>query len=417
MENNILTVWLWGNEVGRIYWDKKERRSVFAYSPDFLRCNIDISPLSFSIHSPKAQRPIWGNREKLYQGLPPFLADSLPDKWGNIVFNNWRAAHHLRPAQVNAVDKLAFIGNRGMGALEFRPAIPVEQQQDPLPLADLYRLSQRLFEERSHIQILPEESLTMQSLYAVGTSAGGQHPKALIAIHKQTGEVRSGQVDWGADYDYYLLKFGERTPFPTAQVEYAYYLMAQEIGIEMMPSRLISLDDRQHFLTQRFDRSNGQRIHTQTLAAMYDIVYSYEDLMMVARWLGVSQEEQNQLFLRIVFNILGGNVDDHSKNFSFLLPQGGQWHIAPAYDMTFTCDLDGAFYDNRHELSLLGKTEEIWEVDLLEFAENNNIKRADDMIDKVETVLIRWLDYAQQAGVPEPWATRIEQHLRTLRMV
>lgn len=417
MENNILTVWLWGNEVGRIYWETKTRRSVFAYSPDFLRGNIDIAPLDASIYSPAAQLPIRGNMFKLYQGLPPFLADSLPDKWGNIVFENWRTTHHIRAAQINAVDKLAFIGSRGMGALEFRPAIPLEQQQELLPLADLYHLSQRLFKERSRIQILPEESLTMQSLYAVGTSAGGQHPKALIAIHRQTGEVRSGQVDWGADYDYYILKFAEQSKFPTVQVEYAYYLMAQAIGIEMMPSRLIELDGRVHFLTQRFDRRNGQRIHTQTLAAMYDVAESYEDLLMVARQLGVSQEEQDQLFLRIVLNILGGNVDDHSKNFSFLLPKGGQWHISPAYDVTFTIDLDGAFYNNQHELSLLRKTVEIYEVHLLEFAENNSIKQAEDMIDRVTDVLQNWLDYAQQAGVPEPWAMRIDQCLRSLRTV
>lgn len=414
MENNIVAIWLWNREVGRIYWDDASRRAVFAYNPAFLRDGVDIAPLTASIRSFAAQKPILGDRDKLYQGLPPFLADSLPDKWGNLVFENWRAMHHLYAKQVTPVDKLAFIGSRGMGALEFRPAVPLEQQPAELPLADLYRLSLRIFSERSEVQILPEESLTMQSLYAVGTSAGGQHPKALIAIHRTTGEIRSGQMEWGKDYDYYILKFAERGGFPTTRVEYAYYLMAQDMGIRMMPSRLLEVDGDLHFLTQRFDRQDGKRIHIQTLAAMSETACSYEDLMMVARRLGISQEEQNQLFLRIAMNIFGGNVDDHTKNFSFMLSEGGMWHITPAYDVTFTTDLDAPFYMNRHELSLCGKVENITRNDLLQFARENSIKSASAMLDRVTQVLSDWLTYARRAGVPEPIATRMAQYINTL---
>ncbi len=414
MENNIVAIWLWNREVGRIYWDDASHRAVFAYNPAFLRDGTDIAPLTASIRSMAAQKPILGDRDKLYQGLPPFLADSLPDKWGNLVFENWRAMHHLRGKQVTPVDKLAFIGSRGMGALEFRPAVPLEQQPAELPLADLYRLSQRIFSERSEVQIQPEESLTMQSLYAVGTSAGGQHPKALIAIHRTTGEIRSGQMEWGTDYDYYILKFAERSGFPTTQVEYAYYLMAQDMGIRMMPSRLLEVDGDLHFLTQRFDRQEGKRIHIQTLAAMSETACSYEDLMQVARRLGISQEEQNQLFLRIAMNIFGGNVDDHTKNFSFMLPKGGIWHITPAYDITFTMDLDAPFYMNRHELSLCGKVDSITRSDLLQFARENSIKSASTMLERVLQVLSDWLSYACRARVPEPVATRMAQYINTL---
>lgn len=411
MENNIVAIWLWNREVGRIYWDDASGRAVFAYNPAFLHDGIDIAPLTASIHSLATQKPILGDRDKLYQGLPPFLADSLPDKWGNLVFENWRAMHCLRGKQVTPVDKLAFIGSRGMGALEFRPAVPLEQQPAELPLADLYRLSQRIFSERSQVQILPEESLTMQSLYAVATSAGGQHPKALIAIHRTTGEIRSGQMEWGTDYDYYILKFAERSGFPTTRVEYAYCLMAQDMGICMMPSRLLEVDGDLHFLTQRFDRQEGKRIHTQTLAAMSETACSYEDLMQVARRLSISQEEQNQLFLRIAMNIFGGNVDDHTKNFSFMLSEGGMWHITPAYDVTFTTDLDAPFYMNRHELSLCGKVENITRNDLLQFARENSIKSASAMLDRVTQVLSDWLTYARRAGVPEPIATRMAQYI------
>lgn len=414
MENNLLAIWLWNREVGRLYWDDSLSRAVFAYSPTFLRGNLDIAPLVASIHSPAALKPLLGSKDKLYQGLPPFLADSLPDKWGNLVFENWRNTHHLRAKQITPVDKLSFIGNRGMGALEFRPAIPLEQQPADLPLADLYRLSLRIFTERTQVQILPEESLTMQSLYAVGTSAGGQHPKALIAINRTTNEIRSGQIEWGDDFDYYIIKFAERNAFPSTQVEYAFYLMAQDLGIDMMPSRLIEVDRALHFLTRRFDRQNGKRIHIQTLAAMSETAYSYEDLLMVARQLGISQEEQEQLFLRIIMNIWGGNVDDHTKNFAFMLSDDGLWHITPAYDVTFTTDLDGPAYFNRHELSLRGKTDHITYDDLLRFAQDNSIKRASAMLNRIADTLSRWQTYASQAAVPEPYASRIAHHIHSL---
>ena len=412
MENDVLSIRLWKQEVGRIYWDAHLHRAVFAYNESFRRGNIDIAPLSASIYSVAAQKPILGSTEKLYQGLPPFLADSLPDRWGNIVFDSWRTNNHLRAKDITPVDKLAFIGSRGMGALEYEPAFPpLEQQAEPLPLTDLYRLSRRIFEQRAEVSIMPEESLTLQSLYAVGTSAGGQHPKALIAIHRTTGEVRSGQVDWGVDYDYYILKFAEHGAFPTTQVEMAYYLMAKEIGIEMMPSRLIEVDGDMHFLTQRFDRQQGKRVHIQTLAAMSETAISYEDLFSVARRLGISQNEQQQLFLLMAMNILGGNVDDHTKNFSFMMSENGQWYITPAYDVTFTVDLDGPFYLNRHELSVCGKTSNITSTDLLTFAQENSIKDASSLLSKVQKVLSNFSHYAVQTAVPALWIDRINKYI------
>ena len=222
--------------------------------------------------------------------------------------------------------------------------------------------------------------MTMQRLYAVGTSAGGQHPKAILAIHTQTGEIRSGQLDWPKEYKYYILKFAENTDFPHTQVEMAYYNMAIAMGVNMMPSQLKWIDGQYHFLTERYDRQNGERIHTQTLAAMSETACSYEDLMTVARRLGVSQMEQEQLFRRMVMNVLGGNVDDHSKNFAFMLPRNGGWQITPAYDVTFTVDLKAMPYANYHQLSMRGKVANITEEDLLAFAKENSIKNATSII-------------------------------------
>ena len=414
MENNIVKVKLWGQEVGLLYWDKKSHKAIFEYNPAFVRKGIDIAPLTSSIHSIAGRQPIPGNTDKIYQGLPPFIADSLPDKWGNRVFEHWAKMRGIKSSDITPVDKLSFIGSRGMGALEFEPAMSIQDDAQDIQIQDLYALAQRIFDERSEVSVLPEESITMQRLYAVGTSAGGQHPKAILAIHAKTGEIRSGQLDWSQEYKYYILKFAESSTFPHTQVEMAYYQMATNMGINMMPSQLKEIDGQYHFLTERYDRQNGERIHTQTLAAMSETACSYEDLMTVARKLDIPQTEQEQLYKRMVMNILGGNVDDHTKNFSFMLPKGGQWHITPAYDMTFTVDLAAMQYVNYHNLSVRGKVTNILEEDLLAFAKDNSIKNAARIIDQVANVLSNCWTYLIEAGVSRYWADKIEAYIAEL---
>lgn len=414
MQNNVLSIWLWGQELGRIYWDKIQSRAVFEYNSVFISTGIDVAPLSASIHSVAASRPIVGNKDALYQGLPPFIADSLPDKWGSLVFECWAKENNIRSKDISPVDKLAFIGKRAMGALEFRPAVELAEVQEELALASLYDLAQRIFDERTDVMVLPEESLTLQSLYAVGTSAGGKHPKAIIAIHNDTHEIRSGQIDLGSDFTYYILKFAETDRFPYTQVEQAYYEMATAAGITMMPSRLVEVEGKKHFLTERFDRKAGKRIHIQTLAAMSTIADSYEDLMRVARLLEVPQGEQDELFMRMVFNVFGGNVDDHQKNFSFQMTERGEWHITPAYDMTFTTNPDASGYENSHCISVRGKVADIAEDDLLQFAAENSISRAKGMIDRVATVLSECWTYLKAQGIDDYWADKIEESLASL---
>lgn len=414
MQNNVLSILLWNREVGRIYWDKKLSRAVFEYNPAFISAGIDIAPLSASIHSVAATRPILGSSEPVYQGLPPFIADSLPDKWGSLVFECWAKENNIRSKDITPVDKLAYIGSRGMGALEFRPAVGLSAVPGELALSSLYSLAQRIFEERMDVMVLPEESLTLQSLYSIGTSAGGKHPKAIIAIHNETHEIRSGQIDFGADYTYYILKFAETDWFPYTLVEQAYYEMAKAMGIRMMPSRLVEIDGKKHFLTERFDRQGGKRIHTQTLAAMSTSADSYEDLMRVSRMLQIPQGEQDELFMRMVFNVFGGNVDDHQKNFSFQMAENGEWHIAPAYDMTFTSNPETSGYENNHCLSVGGKLADITESDLLRFAADNSIGRAQGKIDKVCRVLSECWPYLKAQGVDDYWADKIEEYLAGL---
>lgn len=406
---------LWGEEVGRIYWDTRSKRAVFSYNPDFIRKGIDVAPLTAPINGAAAKGfPVVGSREKLYQGLPPFLADSLPDRWGNKVFENWAVKNHIPKHRLTPVDKLAFIGRRGMGALEFIPAVDGLESPNTVQIDSLYRLAQRIFEEREAISVQDDEGLDLQSLYEVGTSAGGQHPKAIIAINETTHEIRSGQVLLPEGYTYYILKFAEGDDFPFTQLEMAYYGMAKEAGITMMPSRLLRIDGRSHFLTARYDRAGGRKIHIQTLAAMNPDADTYEDMFEVCRKLGIPANEQSELFRRMVFNVMGGNVDDHVKNFSFMMEPDGVWHITPAYDVTFTTNLDGTVLENAHSMSIQGKFEDITEEDLKLFARQNGIKNAGRIIDEVCAAVSHFYTYASECQIDDYWKDRIESFLSGL---
>ena len=286
--------------------------------------------------------------------------------------------------------------------------------ETPLEIGGLYRLACRIFEERERISVADDESLSLQSLYETGTSAGGQHPKAIIAIHDVTHEIRSGQVPLPDGYTYYILKFSEGDDFPYTQVEMAYYELAREAGITMMPSKLVQVEGKYHFLTERYDRLNGEKVHVQTLAAMNPDADSYEDLFEVSRKLGIPASEQTELYRRLVFNVMGGNVDDHIKNFSFRMERDGSWHITPAYDMTFTTNLDGTAYENMHSMSVLGKYDGITEDDLLQFAKINGIKSAKFIIAEVGLAISHFYDYATCVRMDDYWKDRIEEHLSGL---
>ncbi len=411
MKDNVVEVRLWDKTVGLLSWDEKHGRSVFQFDANFSHCGLDIAPLTAPLDSPYVQRqiPMSGNKDKLYAGLPEFIADSLPDRWGNVVFQKWIEANHLSLKQINAVDRLAFIGKRAMGALEFEPAHVVEDASVDIELTSLYELANRLFKERQDISIAVSDSFIMEDLYKVGTSAGGQRPKAIIAIDETTGTVRSGQADLPPNFTHYILKFDTGGPkdFPFTKVEMACYLMAKDAGITMMPSRLVEIDGTQNFLTQRFDRVDGQKLHTQTLAALSSLADTYEDLFVVGRKLHLSATEQAQQYRRMVFNVLAMNVDDHTKNFSFIMDRQGTWKLSPAYDMIFSADPDTHFF-RHHELSILGKRSGITRADLLLFAQRQDIKNASGIIDEVAEVVANFRVYAESVGVSDYWIKKIE---------
>ena len=406
MENKAIAIRLWGEVLGYLSWDEHKRCSSFVFEEGFLKTHWDVAPLYCSIHSPSALLPRYGNVDRLYAGLPPFVADSLPDRWGNRVFDAWAKRNGVVSRNLTALDRLSFIGKRGMGALEFEPAQLLTGEEMPIPIAELYHLAVAIQEERQEVWIKGEGDVYLEDLYRVGTSAGGKRAKAIIAMNKN-GEIRSGQVDLPADFKHYILKFNDDKVFPFSEVEYAYYKMACAAGITMMPSDLMAIEGKPHFLTERFDRQNGEKQHVLTLAAMDPDADSYEDLFAVCRRLRLPENQQRELFRRTVFNVIGCNVDDHSKNFSFLMDKLGNWSLAPAYDMLFTIDLDGPKYVNRHSMSLGIKTDGITDLDLLAFAQENDIGRAEAVIDEVRLAISKWNSFATDAGVPKQWSERI----------
>lgn len=410
MKDNIIQVQLWDKNVGLLSWDDNKGCSVFQFDKDFMLYGWNIAPLIAPLDSAYVQKsfPMSGNKEKLYGGLPEFIADSLPDYWGNIVFQKWMEANHLQPKSINAVDRLSFIGKRAMGALEFQPAHIQEDASINIELSSLYELANRLFLDRQDINIDISNNLIMEDLYKVGTSAGGQRPKAIIGMDEDTGIIRSGQADLPPNFNHYILKFdtSKRDELPTTKVEMAYYLMAKDAGINIMPSKLVEIEGTKNFMTQRFDRQNGKKIHTQTLAAMSAFADAYEDLFVVGRKLNLSADEQSQQYRRMVFNVIAENVDDHTKNFSFIMQPNGEWHISPAYDIVFSADPDSHFYRN-HELTILGKRKNITKQDLLLFAQRQDIKNATSIIDEVTEVVMNFKAYAEKVEIDDYWIKKI----------
>ena len=374
---------------------------------------MDIAPLTASSKRPDASFAIYGNTDSAkYQKLPPFIADSLPDDWGNTLFDQWFAEHHYHEKDKTPLAKLSFVGSRAMGALEFVPCSEDTFNPDErLMIPRLYDLAKKIEHDRENAIISPQETLTQKALMAIGTSAGGRFKKAIIAMDEE-GNIFSGQVSARVDRKFYILKFN--TPeFCLSEIEKTWFDLATKAGITMMPSRLIEVEGTRHFLTERFDRRNGEKVFTQTLAAVNPDAYCYEDLFSTCRRLSVPQDELNELFLRMAFNVLSNNTDDHAKNFSFIMEKDGSWHLSPAYDLCFIFKT-ATTPERHHEFSIRGKYEDITIADLMAFAAQNDVKNPSKYIGKVKDALKDFRPLATANGVAPFFIDIIESRLREL---
>ncbi|MCM1336762.1 MAG: type II toxin-antitoxin system HipA family toxin [Candidatus Amulumruptor caecigallinarius] len=410
-----LDVMLWGRRAGTLVSGPKghETRICFYFDADYAADGVDFAPLRAPLQGVVASRglPVYPEEGKEFGGLPSFIADSMPDRWGNMVFTEWARAHHLKQRDLSPLDRLAYIGRRGMGALEFVPPSDINLESPfKVEIAELAKLADQALIEAGKLHVKLSPDFTIENLFKVGTSAGGRRPKAVINCNFNSGECYSGQVAAPLDgFTPMIIKFDEHDTFPATRIEYSYYKMVVEAGVSMMPCRLLETNGGVHFLTERFDRSDEEKIHVQTLAAMNPYASSYEDLFDVAAKLDVSPGEFRQLFMRMAMNVACGNVDDHNKNFSFMLREGGHWQLAPSYDFTFAIDPSAPRYVNRHILTVNGKNDSINGGDLLTVASRYGVKDATAMVTRAVEVAEGYRTHAIEAGVSAEWIGLIEE--------
>ncbi len=416
---------LWGETVGAVAWDETQQMAFFEYDKKFLAKNLEVSPIKMPLSKQIYSFPELKD-SSTFKGLPGLLADSLPDRYGNELINIWLARNGRPENSLNPVELLCFIGNRGMGALEFEPSISSSKEtSQALELSSLIETTRQLLANKSDFEAHTEHEIqdVLLDILKMGTSAGGARPKAIIAYNEKTKTIRSGQLLQNTDYEHWLIKFDgvNDTQFGTSygygRVEMAYYKMATDAGIQMMESRLIEENDRAHFMTKRFDRKAGnEKLHSQTFCATqhYDFnritSYSYEQLFQTMRLLKLSYAEAEQMYRRMVFNVFSRNCDDHTKNFAFLMDKQGKWYLAPAYDICHAYRPDSQWV-SQHNLSINGKRKNFTKEDLLIIAKQNSIRNPQGIIDEVLASIVKWKEYAVTYKVAAKLAKAIDNTL------
>jgi len=420
-----IEVRIWGQKVGAVALDPNLRFYVFEYEPNFVKTGIELAPLTMPLAKASEPFVFTDLPEQTYKRLPAFLADALPDDFGNTLINGWMAAQGVERDAVTALDRLAYMGVRSMGALEFKPAIgPEAKDSTAIALADLVEGARRAV--RGDLGSDASARAVLSQIVSVGTSAGGARAKAVVAWNPKTEEIRAGQFDAEDGFEHWLLKFdgmGEDRELGGSQdygrIEYAYYKMATAAGIRMSPCRLLEENERAHFMTRRFDRDGNRKHHMQTLCAMAHLDYKqkashdYNQLFQTIDQLRLGYEAKEEAFRRMAFNVMAANCDDHTKNFSFLLRENEGWTLAPAYDVTHAHNPKGE-WTSQHLMSVNGRFADITRQDLLAVADRFGIGTAAKVLKQIGDVLMAWPDFAASANVSPKERDRISSHHRIL---
>ena len=427
----VAEVRLWGRRIGAVSLRDGEEVAAFQYDPEFVGSGIEVSPMRMPLSNSVYRFPELERRS--FHGLPGMLADALPDKFGNALIDTWLARQGRRPDSFNAVERLCYVGIRGMGALEFHPA----QGPDPgktgkVQVDEMVILANKILNQRGKLKAdfkEGKEGEALQSILQVGTSAGGARAKAILAWNPETNEVRSGQVEAGEGFGYWLMKFdgvdGNRDkeladPKGFGAIEYAYSKMAKAAGIEMSECRLFEEGGRRHFMTRRFDRDEkGGKLHMQSFGGMAHLdfnragAYSYEQAMTAARGLGMPISSVEEQYRRMAFNIVARNQDDHVKNIAFLMDKAGKWSLSPAYDVTYSYNPSGD-WTGRHQMTMAGKRDGFTLEDFRECEKNAGLKRGRGkaILEEVLDAVGKWPDIAGEIGVDGEWIQDIHANHR-----
>jgi serine/threonine-protein kinase HipA len=420
----VANIKLWGDFVGAVLWDETTRTASFEYDRAFATKGLDLSPIMMPITSPRIYS-FGGLQRDTFMGLPGLLADALPDAYGKAMLDRWLAFNGRTAA--NPVERLCYQADRSMGALEFEPAQRItENDTEQIEISSLIEVARQVLENKKKLQVNigDNSSQAVSTIISVGTSAGGARAKAVVAFNEQTGDVRSGQIAAPEGYGHWLLKLDGVTnnalgdPKFYGLVEYAWYRMARQAGIDMMPSRILEEGGRSHFMTRRFDRvGSNEKLHTQTLCGLahFDYrmlrAYSYEQLFEVLRRLKLPYNQQKEMFRRMVFNVVSRNQDDHTKNISFIMDRRGVWSLSPAYDMSWAYNPSGE-WTSQHQMSINNKWDDISREDLLEFALRCDISRPVPIIEQVIEAVSTWRDIAREIAIPTLQIDAIEKTLR-----
>lgn len=420
---------IWNKRVGAIAWDSSNGTGSFQFEPSFISNEWDLSPLMMPLHETGDRIfsfPELRNTSS-FKGIPGLLSDSLPDRYGNEIINNWLARRGRPSNSLHPVELLCFIGKRGMGALEFEPNEPrISDRSVKIEISELVKIANDILTGRQDFttNLSDNEEKTLLDILKISTSAGGARAKAVIAYNASTGEIRSGQLLAPKGFTHWIIKFDgvSDNQLSSSQgygrVEMAYHLMARKAGIEMTECRLLEENGRAHFMTQRFDRdNNSEKVHVQSFCAMqhYDfndiVSYSYEQLFETMRMLGLPYPDAEQLYRRMVFNVLARNCDDHTKNFAFTMDKNGVWRLAPAFDICHSYR-PGSLWVSQQSLSVNGKRQKITHDDFLSVAKNMNIKRAPQIITLVTETVAKWPQYARETGVDSKLLDAIQSTLK-----
>lgn len=420
---DVAKVRLYGKDLGTFSWNPSRNVALFEYDASFASTGLEPSPIMMPVRPGRIYSFGNINRDTFY-GLPGMLADSLPDTYGKALFERWLALTGRTSG--NPIESLCFLGKRCMGALEFEPVIGFDSDADfKFEVESLVDVARSALQEKEDFSVNLSDNRTnaISNILRLGTSAGGQRAKAIIAYNKSTGEIHSGQITAPDGFEHYIIKLdgvsaeaGFRETQNFGRLEYSFALLVKECGIEMEDCSLIEENGRAHFITKRFDRKGAEKIHMQTLCgiAHFDFrasrAYSYEQAFGIMRRLGLPYPQAQEMFRRMVFNVVMRNQDDHTKNISFLMDREGRWRLSPAYDMGFAYNPAG-LWTASHQMSINGKYDDIGRKDLLSFASSNGIKNASETIDRICEAAAGWSGIARNCGVPENVINAITPHL------